>query len=106
MYIGIATHPYTSISIQSSFARESKLTISCFYHTFSVSLAIKDLPATMGNGLYFINCHNDQGVERSAIAFYDDLGENNLNLNEQPQAFVYTDLVGDTIFESDQKQRK
>ena len=51
----------------------------------------------MGNGLYFLNCHNDQGVERSAIAFYADLGDNNLNVNEQPKAFVYTDLVGDTV---------
>ena len=60
----------------------------------------------MGNGLYFLNCHNDQGVERSAIAFYADLGNNNLNVNEQPKAFVYTDLVGDTVWESAQKQRK
>lgn len=51
----------------------------------------------MGNGLYFLNCHNDQGVERSAIAFYADSGDNNLNFNEQPKAFVYTDLVGDTV---------
>lgn len=58
----------------------------------------------MGNGLYFLNMHNDQGVERSGIAFYNDLGDNNLNVNEQPSAFVYTDLVGDTHWEGG-KQR-
>src|ERR1700723_1570967 len=72
---------------QSSFARESKLTISCFYHTFLYISSRQRLTSTMGNGLYFLNCHNDQGVERSAIAFYDDLGANNLNVNEQPKAF-------------------
>lgn len=56
----------------------------------------------MGHGLNFLNCHNDQGVERSGIAYYDDLGDH--NVGEQPQAFVYTDLSGDTAWESNFKQ--
>ena len=75
------------------------------YPTSTILSIHQTITSTMGNGLYFLNCHNDQGVERSAIAFYADLGDNNLNLNEQPKAFVYTDLVGDTAWESTQKQR-
>jgi hypothetical protein len=60
----------------------------------------------MGNGLYFLNCQDDQGAQRSAIAFYSDLGDNNHNVNEQPPAFVYTDTVGVTVWESDIKQCK
>lgn len=60
----------------------------------------------MGNGLYFMNCSNDQGARRSGIAFYTDLGANNLNVNEQPAAFVYTDTSGWTVWESQPGQKQ
>lgn len=59
----------------------------------------------MPRGLCFVNCHNDRGDERSGIAFYDNYDFHSNNLNQQPDAFVYTDLAGDTHWESNEKQR-
>jgi hypothetical protein len=58
----------------------------------------------MSEGLYFVNCQNDAGDRRSGIAFYEDLGANNLNLNEQPKDFVYTDELRNTFWELGQDQ--